>query len=163
MAINMGRTFKIQEPIEKVWKFLSDPAIVASCVPGAQITEQTNSRIYKGCINVKIGPTSTKYKGEIQMVRKDERNYEIEISGKGQDIRGKGSASLVMKGKLRMLSDGSTEIAGTAEISVIGILAQVGSRVFSDVANFMFAEFTRNVQRHIREYQTLSKTRSIPA
>ncbi|HLJ87889.1 MAG TPA: SRPBCC family protein [Candidatus Angelobacter sp.] len=163
MAINMGRTFKIQEPIEKVWQFLSDPSITAICVPGAQITEQLDGHTYKGCINVKIGPTSTNYKGEIRVVGIDERNYEIEIAGKGQDTRGKGSASLVMKGRLRALSDGSTEVAGTAEITVVGLLAQMGSRVFSDIANFMFAEFTRNFQRQVRQYQSPSKARAIPA
>ena len=74
---------------------------VASCVPGAQITEQVDDKNYKGAISVKVGPSVTDYKGEVQIVRMDPLNYEIEILGKGQDVRGRGSASMKMTGKLR--------------------------------------------------------------
>jgi carbon monoxide dehydrogenase subunit G len=39
MAIRTEKTFEVQEPLERVWKFISDPQKVMNCLPGAQITE----------------------------------------------------------------------------------------------------------------------------
>ena len=54
---------------------------MAACVPGAQITEQVDEKTYKGAIRVKVGPSVTDYKGEVQIVRLDAQNHEIEMSG----------------------------------------------------------------------------------
>ena len=125
MALKIEKSFQVKEPLEKVWSFLSDPRKVALCVPGAQITEQVDDKNYKGAISVKVGPSVTDYKGEVQIVRMDPQNYEIEILGKGQDVRGRGSASMKMPGKLRSLEDGGTEVTSISELNVVGILAQM--------------------------------------
>src|SRR5271170_4150421 len=150
MALQIQKTFQVNERLEKVWSFLSDPRKVAGCVPGAQITEQVDEKTYKGTISVKVGPSVTDYKGEVQIVRLDNQNHEIEILGKGQDVRGRGSASMKLTGKLHSLEDGGTEVASVSEVNVVGILAQMGSRVISEVSNIMFAAFTKNFQAQLQ-------------
>lgn len=151
MAIRIEKTLQVQEPLEKVWKFLRDPRKVANCVPGAQITEAVDDRTYKGLIKVQVGPSVTDYKGEARIERLDEANHEIEIVGKGQDVRGKGSASMKMTGKLRALPDGGTEIASVSEVNVIGLLAQLGARMINEVSNKMFEEFTANLRTRLQQ------------
>ncbi|HET8888476.1 MAG TPA: SRPBCC family protein [Candidatus Angelobacter sp.] len=149
MAIKIEKTFRVDEPVEKVWAFLSDPKKVGVCVPGAQITEQVDERTYKGAIRVKVGPSVTDYKGEVQIVRKDDAAHEIEILGKGQDVRGKGSASMKMTGKLCSV-DGGTEVINISELNVVGILAQMGSRVIQEVSNIMFEQFVANFKKQLQ-------------
>jgi carbon monoxide dehydrogenase subunit G len=144
VAIRIEKTFQVQQPVEHVWSFLSDPRKVATCVPGAHITEQVDENNYKGSISVKVGPSVTDYNGQVQIVRLDAQNHEIEILGRGQDVRGRGSASMRMTGKLKALDDGHTEVTSISELNVVGILAQMGSRVISEVSNIMFGEFTKN-------------------
>ena len=151
MALKIEKTFQLKEPVDKVWSFLSDPRKVASCVPGAQITEQVDEKTYKGAISVKVGPSVTDYKGDVQIVRLDAQNHEIEILGKGQDVKGRGSASMKMTGKLRSLEDGGTEVTSISELNVVGILAQMGSRVISEVSNIMFGEFIKNFQARLTQ------------
>jgi carbon monoxide dehydrogenase subunit G len=151
MGLKIEKTFQVQEPLEKVWAFLSDPRKVATCVPGAQITGQVDEKTYKGAIKVKVGPSVTDYNGEVQIVRLDAENHEIEILGKGQDVRGRGSASMRMTGKLRALDNGGTEVVSESEITVVGILAQMGSRVITEVSNIMFGEFTQNFQARLQQ------------
>jgi len=151
MALRIEKKFQVPEPIEKAWGFLSDPRQVALCVPGAQITEQLDEKTYKGAIHVKVGPSVTDYKGEVQIVRLDPQNHEIEILGKGQDVRGRGSASMQMTGKLNALADGGTEVTSVSEINVVGILAQMGSRVITEVSNIMFEEFAKNFQARLKQ------------
>src|ERR1700679_3070000 len=98
MAVIIEKTFRVDEPVEKVWALLSDPRKVATCVPGAQITEQVDDKTYKGAIKVKAGPSTNEFKGELQVLLLDAQSHELEILGKGQDVRGKGSASMKMTG-----------------------------------------------------------------
>src|ERR1700761_1910461 len=121
MAIQIEKTFQVKEPIDQVWSLLSDPKRVATCVPGAKITEQIDEKNYKGTISVRVGPTTTDYNGELQIVRLDPHNHEIEILGKGQDVKGRGSASMKMTGKASTLEDGSTEVKSASEVNVVGI------------------------------------------
>ena len=151
MALKIEKTFEVPEPAEKVWAILSDPRKVAKCVPGAQITGQVDEKSYQGAISVKVGPSVTNYKGDVQIVRLDAPAHEIEILGKGQDVRGRGSASMKMTGRLRALPDGGTEVASVSEVNIIGILAQMGSRVIAEVSNIMFDQFVKNFQALLKQ------------
>ena len=149
MAITIEKTFQIQQPPEKVWEFLKDPRKVATCVPGAEITEQVDATNYKGAISVKVGPSVTNYKGSLQVVRMDDATREMEILGKGQDVRGKGSASMKLTGAVTALPDGGCEVKSVSELNVVGMLAQLGSRVITEVSNFMFQQFVGNLQKQL--------------
>jgi carbon monoxide dehydrogenase subunit G len=151
MAIKIEKSFQAPEPAAEVWKILSDPRSVASCVPGAQITEAVDERTYRGVIKVKLGPTVTDYKGEAHVERLDEQNREIEMIGKGQDVRGKGSASMKMTGQIRELPTGGSEVITISEVNVVGILAQMGSRMIQEVANLMFEQFTKNLRQRLQQ------------
>lgn len=154
MAVTIEKKFEVPEPIDKVWAFLSDPRKVVTCVPGAQITEQVDEKTYKGAISVKVGPSVSDYKGQVQIVRIDPAAYEIEILGKGQDTRGKGSASMKMTGKLKPLENGGTEVTSVSELGIVGILAQMGGRMINEVSNIMFQQFTNNFRQMLQSGNT---------
>jgi len=162
MAMQIEKTFQVKEPVEQVWSLLSDPRKVATCVPGAKITEQVDEKTYKGTISVKVGPSATDFKGELEIVRLDPENHEIELVGKGQDVRGRGSASMKLTSKLRSLEDGGTEITSISEVNVVGILAQMGSRMISEVSNIMFGQFTKNFQAQLEHPTDAIETEAKP-
>jgi uncharacterized protein len=162
MAIKIEKTFQVQEPLERVWSFLSDPLKVAKCVPGAQITETVDDRSFKGLIKVQVGPSITDYKGQVHIERLDEQSHEIEMVGKGQDVRGKGSASMKMTGTVRSLAEGGSEVITVSEVNVVGLLAQLGARMINEVSNKMFEQFTVNLQRQL-EKERLAESGSAPS
>jgi len=149
VAIRIEKTFEVQQPVGLVWSFLSDPRKVVTCLPGAHITEQVDASNYKGTIRVKVGPSVTDYNGEVQIVRSDPQNYEIEILGKGLDVSGRGSASMKMNGRLKALDEGRTAVTSVSELNVVGILAQMGARVIAEVSNIMFGQFTKNLESRL--------------
>lgn len=151
MGIKIEKTFQVKEPIEAVWAFLSDPAKVAICVPGAQITEKIDESHYKGSISMKVGPAVTDFKGQIEVLRLDPEAHVLEMVGKGQDVRGKGSASMKMTGSLRALPDGGTEVVSVSEVNIVGILAQMGGRIINEVSNIMFQKFAKNFQEKLEQ------------
>src|SRR3984957_21054068 len=135
MAIPIEKTFQVKEPVDQVWNLLSDPKRVATCVPGAKITEQLDDKTYKGTISVKVGPSATDYKGELEIVRSDAASHELEMIGKGQDVKGRGSASMKMTCKARSLENGGTEVKSVAGGNGGGIPAQMGARMRHEVSN----------------------------
>jgi len=151
MAMQIEKSFQVKEPIEKVWNLLGDPRRVATCVPGAKVTEQVDEKTYKGTISVKVGPSATDYTGVLEIIRLDPENHDLELLGKGQDVRGRGSASMKMTGKLRFLEDGGTDVTSVSEVNLVGILAQMGSRVIGEVSNIMFGEFAKNFQAQLQQ------------
>ena len=162
MQVKIEKKFEVNEPIERVWELLSDPTRVVSSVPGAKITEKVDDKTYKGAISVKVGPTVTDYKGEVHILSLDPIAHRMEIEGKGQDVRGKGSASMKMTGKVRSLQEGSSEIITVSEVNVVGLLAQLGARMINEVSSKMFEQFTVNLQRQL-EKERLVESGSAPS
>jgi carbon monoxide dehydrogenase subunit G len=153
MAVRIEKSFEVKHPIDTVWAMLSDPRKVVSCVPGAQITEAIDDRNFKGSIRLKVGPSVNEFKGEVRIERLDEQAHEIEMAGRGQDTRGKGSASMTMTGTLAALDGGGTRVHAVSEVTVVGILAQLGARMMNDVSDVIFKEFTTRFQHLLDQPQ----------
>ncbi len=151
MQVKIEKKFEVKKPVKSVWEFLSDPRKVATCVPGAQITEAIDNRRYLGSMNIKVGPVVAGFKGEVVIERLDAKNFVIELVGQGRDVKGKGNATMKMVGKLKALNLGSTEVMGSSEISATGLMAQLGSRMVEEVSIQMFEQFTRNLQRNFAD------------
>ena len=142
MQVTLKNSFTIDQPIERVWKFLSDPYKVAPCLPGAEILEAVDEKTYKGAIKMKLGPFTSQFKGEVTIEHLDEAAHEIRMVGKGKDVKGTGSASMTISGKLKALPDGGTEMESQSDLIISGKLAQFGSRMIEDVSKSMFRKFT---------------------
>lgn len=144
MQVTLKNSFTIDQPIERVWKFLSDPYKVAPCLPGAEILEKVDDKTYKGAIKMKLGPFSSQFKGEVVVEHMDDAAHEIRMVGKGKDAKGTGSASMTITGKLKALPDGGTEMESQSDLIISGKLAQFGSRMIEDVSKSMFRKFTES-------------------
>jgi len=151
VAVSVTNKFRVQEPIERVWALLSDPRKVVNCVPGARLIDAVDDQTFKGTISVKVGPSVTEYKGQAHIERLDAEAHELEMVGKGQDVRGKGSASMKMTGRLIALPDGATEVSAVFEVTVVGLLAQLGGRMLQDVSSVMFKEFVKRFQEQLQQ------------
>ena len=58
---------------------------------------------------------------------------------------------MTMTGKLATLAGGATQVTSTSEVNVVGILAQMGSRVITEVSNIMFDKFSQNFQAQLEQ------------
>ena len=142
MQTSLKNSFTTEQPIELVWKFLKNPYKVAPCLPGAEILEKVDDKTYKGAIKMKLGPFTSQFKGEVVIEHMDEAAHEIRMVGKGKDVKGTGSASMTITGKLTALPGGGTEMASQSDLIISGKLAQFGSRMIEDVSKSMFKKFT---------------------
>ena len=150
MKTNINKTFQVGRPISEVGSFLSDPTKIVTCVPGAKLTEKIDDQNFKGTVTMKIGPVVTSFNGQINLAQLDEATHNMEIHGKGVDTKGKGSANMVLTGKLVDNGDQTTEVTNNMEISITGKLAQFGSRMIVDVSDQVFKQFLSNFRNQLQ-------------
>ena len=91
----------IASPSDRVWPLLRDPAVVASCIPGAELAPDEGDGVWRGTIRVRFGPTVAIFRGEANLTF-DDAERRISIEGRGIDSRG---AS-------RVLASGTVTAAG---------------------------------------------------
>jgi len=162
MKTTVSKTFQIGRPIDEVWDFLSDPNKIVTCVPGAKLTEAIDHNRYKGTVTMKIGPVVTSFNGQIEITRLDKAERIIELSGKGVDTKGKGSANMLLTGKLVDNGDQTTEVTNNMEISITGKLAQFGSRMIVDVSDLIFEQFLSNFKNRLQAAAENSNEQEAP-
>jgi carbon monoxide dehydrogenase subunit G len=142
MPFQIDKTFVVRAPAQAVWEFLTDPRRVARCMPGAAITEQLDDKTWAGTLTVKVGPVAASYKGRMSFARLDAAARTAEISASGQDVRGKGGASMKLTSRVTERAPGETEVLASSELNVTGILAQMGRGMIQDVGDQIFERFT---------------------
>jgi hypothetical protein len=54
-----------------------------------------------------------------------------------------------LTGVVSALPDGGSEVKSVSELTVVGMLAQLGARVITEVSNVMFQQFTANLQAQL--------------
>ncbi len=148
MAIKIEKQFSVDASIDAVWAFLTDPHRVAACLPGASVTEQIDEQTYGGKMTVKVGPIATSYKGKITFERLDVGTHTAELTGRGQDVKGRGGADMRMTSQLTPTT-GGTAVAVVSEVNVTGILAQMGRGMIQDVSDQLFETFTTNMRNEL--------------
>jgi carbon monoxide dehydrogenase subunit G len=142
MQVTLKNRVTVEQSVDRVWDFLSDPRQVATCMPGAEILEALDERTFRGAIKLKLGPFSAQFRGDVAIEHLDPVTHEIRMVGKGKDVKGTGSATMTITGKLTELPGGRTEMDSQSDLVISGKMAQFGSRMIEDVSKSMFAKFT---------------------
>ena len=133
--------FTVTASADAVWAFLTDPERVAGALPGAEIAEQVDENTYKGGMGVKVGPLSAAYDGTVAFELDEEAKSAV-VHAKGQGRAGMGTADMKMTSSVVALGLGETEVTVVADLTVTGILAQLGRGMMQHVSKKMFKEFT---------------------
>src|SRR5262245_61288005 len=132
MAMIIEKSFTVRASRQAVWTFLTDPASVARCLPGAAITGQSEDGGYLGTMAIKVGPVTASYRGKLKFERLDEAAGEAELVASGQETKGKGGADMKMRSRVVERSPTETEAIVVSEVNVYGILAQMGRGMIQD-------------------------------
>ena len=140
--------FTVNAPADEVWAFLVDPERVAAALPGAQITEKVDEKTYKGGMGVNVGPLSAAYSGTVEFDL-DEENRSAVVRARGQGKAGMGTADMKMTSSVVELGPDETEVTVEADLSVTGILAQLGRGMMQHVNKKMFRQFTEAMGKEL--------------
>ena len=143
--------FAVAASVGDVWTFLIDPERVAAVLPGATITEKIDEKTYAGGMTVKVGPLAATYAGTVSFDL-DERERSAVVRARGQGKGGMGTAEMTMTSRVSALSDMETEVTVAAELTVTGILAQLGRGMIQIVSKRMFEQFSANLTKALTSH-----------
>ena len=157
--ISIREEITIASPPEAVWPILSDPAVVASCIPGAALTKAGDDGKYQGTMRVKFGPTVAQFRGEATLAY-DHAARRCTIEGRGIDGRGASRAN----------ASGVAEVSGTdatllkveGNFTVTGPLETFANAGGIHVARALLAEFSANMAKKLAEQTPPVPTAPIP-
>jgi len=145
MAIHLENEITVPAPLDEVWDFLLDPRRVAPCMPGAELTEIVNDHQYKGKVNIKMGPVSLSFNGDVDITERDDTGKRMVMKAKGSELKGKGQADATITSWLERNGSG-TKMRISQDINLSGPLAQYGRGMIQDVSGTLMNEFAGRIQ-----------------
>ena len=143
--MKLDSTFTVTAPIEEVWKTLLDFERVAGCVPGAQVLNALSEDAYQVAMKVKLGPVTMQYKGQMEVVERNEHEHRAVLKGQAKEARGQGTASATAHLSL-VEEDGRTRGTVAADVALSGRAAAMGQGVIGSVTEQLMAQFADNLQ-----------------
>ena len=144
--MKIDTTFTVHAPIDDVWAALFDVDRVTACVPGAQVLAQIGEDAYRVGMKVRVGPVSMQYRGQVEVVERDEEQRRAVMRGKGKETRGQGTADATVE--LRLTGD-DVHTQGTVhtDLKLSGRAAAMGQGIIGDVAQQIVEQFSANLQQ----------------
>jgi carbon monoxide dehydrogenase subunit G len=149
MAFKIEERFEVQAPVERVWKYLIDPACVVQCLPGAELLESQDEHTFLGAIKVKVGPLSMSYKGQAKFTEVNEQTHQVRMVGEAREVGGSGSTKVTMLSTVTPLPSGGSEVLVNAEIDLVGKIVQFGRGMIEEVSRQMFRQFSTCVRQQL--------------
>ena len=140
--------FEVAQPADRVWQFFQDIPQVASCLPGAELTENLGHDKYRGKVAVRMGPVRLQFAGTADITERDEQARRMVVNAAGAEERGRGQANMVITAQLSAAGRG-TNVEVTQDLQLAGAAAQYGRGMISDVSSVLMRDFAANMQNRI--------------
>ncbi len=140
MEVVLDKTYPVASSVDAAWVVLANMHELATCMPGAQITETIDATHFKGAVKVKVGPAVAAFAGTIEILTLDVETRTLKMMGKGAD-KGGSSASMELTANLIAAENGMSTLVGHAEVIVNGKFAQFGGRMMTSVSDMILLQF----------------------
>lgn len=128
---------RIDAPRERVWAFVIDPEQVGWCGPGVESIEEIDATHYRARAKVGIGVISARFSVNLELAEAVPPDRAVirasgQAPGSAVDARGE----MVLSGP----AEGPTTLTWTADVSIFGTIASVGSRLIEGTANKLIGQ-----------------------
>jgi uncharacterized protein len=140
--------FEVAKPVAAVWDFFKDIPRVATCLPGAELTEALGDDKYGGRVAVRMGPVKLQFAGTAEITERNEEAKRIVVHAAGAEERGRGQANMIVSATLAP-AGGGTKVAVSQDLQLAGAAAQYGRGMISDVSAVLMRDFSVNLADRI--------------
>ena len=132
---------------DKVWSLLMNTEALARITPGISRLEATGENTFKAISNVKIGPVSGSFAGDLEMVDIiPNKGFRLMVTQNSKI----GNVAAEVGIKLSEPEPGKTEISFDGLAKLSGLLARTGNRVLSGVASTLTKQFFQALEAEIK-------------
>jgi carbon monoxide dehydrogenase subunit G len=158
MKVQLEKSYPMPASADTGWALLQDIEGVASCMPGAKITEKVDAQHYKGTVSVKLGPASLSFRGEISVLGIDAAARSLHLFAKGTDTTGGSAASMDLTARVEAVDAASCNLVGTSEVTMSGKAATFGGRVMGPVSDQILGQFAANFAAKVQAMRDAAST-----
>ncbi len=131
---------------EKVWGTITDPNVIAKCIPGLEKLQPVGEDAYEAIVKAGVGAMKGTFSGKVVMTDKMPPNrYKLMIDGKSTIGFGKGVGLVTLEAQ----PDGKTIVTCSGEAQVGGTIAVVGQRVIGAAAQMMLDQFFEAMKKQM--------------
>ncbi len=145
--------FEVTASPDTVWKFFADIPQVATCLPGAELTDQIGEDHYEGTVAIRLGPIKLEFSGQAEITERNDANKTISVDAAGAEKKGRGQAALKLSAGLTPVPAG-TKVQISLDLQLSGAAAQYGRGMISDVTSVLLQDFATNMQNRLQAAQS---------
>ncbi len=131
----------------KVWQTLTDPTIVAQCIPNCEKMEPQGDDTYLATLAVGIGSVKGHFTATIRLTDQQfPERYRLVVEAQSPVgfVKGDGVVAL------QPMEDGWTQVSIDGEVQVGGTLASVGNRLLHATATLLLNRFFEAMRQHVQ-------------
>jgi len=143
--VDVNGSYSFAAPPDAVWKLLTDPEVIAGCLPGCDRLEPLGEDKYRAALTLAVASVSGSYSGTVAMLDKNPpHSYRLLIEGSGSPgfVNGDATIELVPEGQ-------GTTVKVTGRGQVGGLIARVGQRLLGSVSKMMMDRFFSCLQSRL--------------
>jgi uncharacterized protein len=133
---------------EKIWKMLMDTDTLSHIVPGITRLEKTGENSFKSILEIKLGPVSGSFTGQLHM---EEINEHKGFILKVQQNSKIGNAHSSITIQLSPVDEHQTEVSFDGMVRLSGVMAHMGHRVMGGVSHSLTNQFFSNMERELKK------------
>jgi len=143
-------SFAIPLPPAEAWPLLVDIRRIASCMPGAELTEVVDDRTYKGKLSVPLGPVAFAFDGVMKVEEVNPDEHTTRVTARGADTEQNGGANATASFRLEPDSSGS-KVFMHMDVALSGGAAQYArsAGLIEATATRLMTQFAKNLRAQI--------------
>lgn len=147
MELSNQQTLPVPQAL--AWAALNDIELLQACIPGCEAITPSGDNAYDVALMAAVGPVKARFKGKLRLADiTPPASYMLQFEAQGGPAgHGKGSATV----RLEPVNANETLLVYTAQASVGGKIAQIGSRLVDMAAQKMAGEFFENFTQKLQE------------
>jgi uncharacterized protein len=143
--MDVSGSYSFSASPDAVWKVLTDPVVIAGCLPGCDRLEPIGEDRCRATMTLAVAAVSGNYTGTVSMLDKHPpHSYRLVVEGSGKAgfVNGGATIDLIAEG-------GGTTVRVTGQGNVGGVIARVGQRLLGSVSKMMMDRFFACMQQHV--------------
>jgi uncharacterized protein len=144
--MDLTHRFSVPAGVHEAWNTFNNVERLASCFPGATITEVAGDE-FSGKLKIKLGPSTLVYNGSGRYLQRDESERRVVIEAKGEERRRNGDANLTVSAAFTESGE-QTEVEARTELVINGKPAHFGQQVIADVSERLLEQFVNCLSKH---------------
>ncbi len=137
----------IAAPRPKVWTFLTDPEAVAQCTPGLEsMTIVEPGRKFRAVASVGLGSVKARFTLDVEWV---DLQVPERARAKAHGTAPGSTADVAGELILREASATATELQWSADVTILGTIASLASRMMGSVTEKLAGQFFECVRKKV--------------